>query len=56
MQQIVDAGAEFAAVPITNVDNVRLHDPSKGHDYYTSTAVVRLARSAGGRPVTATVH
>ncbi|GAA5612111.1 hypothetical protein Spla01_03267 [Streptomyces platensis] len=56
MQRIADAGAEFAAVPIAKVGDVELHDPSKGHDYYTSTAVVRLAPKAGGRPVTATVH
>ncbi|MGA4948978.1 hypothetical protein [Streptomyces lydicamycinicus] len=56
MQRIVDAGAEFAAVPIEKVGDVRLHDPSKGHDYYTSTAVVRLAPKAGGRPATATVQ
>ncbi|MGX7757970.1 hypothetical protein ACWQ06_04780 [Streptomyces angustmyceticus] len=55
MQRMVDAGAEFAAVPIEKAGEVRLHDPSKGHDYYTSTAVVRLAPSAGGPPVTATV-
>ncbi|WP_405838983.1 hypothetical protein OG528_15055 [Streptomyces platensis] len=56
MEQIVDAGAEFAKVPIEKVSGVRLHDPSKGHDFYTSTAVVRLAPDAGGAPVTATVH
>ncbi|MGA5562723.1 hypothetical protein ACPCUV_16305 [Streptomyces platensis] len=56
MQRIVDAGAEFAAVPVEKVSDVQLHDPSKGHDYYTSTAVVRLAPKAGGRPATATVH
>ncbi|MFE9141799.1 hypothetical protein [Streptomyces tubercidicus] len=56
MQRIADAGAEFAAVPIVKVSNVRLHDPSKGQDYYTSTAVVRLAPGAGREPATATVH
>jgi len=56
MQRIVDAGAEFANVSIEKVSDVRLHDPSKGHDYYTSTAVVRLAPDAGGAPVTATIH
>ncbi|MGX1760521.1 hypothetical protein ACWIG5_27000 [Streptomyces lydicus] len=56
MQRIVDAGAEFADVPIEKLNDVRLHDPSKGHDYYTSTAVVSLPRGAGGAPVTATVH
>ncbi|GGN40971.1 hypothetical protein GCM10012285_19670 [Streptomyces kronopolitis] len=56
MQRIVDAGAEFAVVPIEKAGDVRLHDPSKGHDYYTSTAVVRLAPKAGGRPVAATVQ
>ncbi|TJZ52759.1 hypothetical protein FCH28_16345 [Streptomyces piniterrae] len=56
MQRIADAGAEFAIVPIEKVSDVQLHDPSKGHDYYTSTAVVRLAPGAGRVPVTATVH
>ncbi|MCF3143888.1 hypothetical protein [Streptomyces platensis] len=56
MQRIADAGAEFAAVPIEKAGDIALHDPSRGHDYYTSTAVVRLAPKAGGRPVTATVH
>ncbi|MFG2098164.1 hypothetical protein [Streptomyces sp. NPDC048612] len=56
MQRIVDAGAEFAAVPIEKISDVELHDPSKGQDYYTSTAVVRLAPEAGGVPATATVH
>ncbi|QTZ92381.1 hypothetical protein [Streptomyces auratus] len=56
MQRIIDAGAEFADVPIEKLSDVRLHDPSKGHDYYTSTAVVRLAPGAGGTPGRATVH
>ncbi|MFE1768401.1 hypothetical protein ACFW81_29830 [Streptomyces angustmyceticus] len=58
MQRIVDAGAEFANVPVEKVSDVRLHDPSKGHDYYTSTVVVRLAPGPGveGDPVTARVH
>ncbi len=56
MQRIVDAGAEFASVPIEKVSDVGLHDPSKGHDYYTSTAVVRLVPRTGGRPVLATVE
>ncbi|MFG2140364.1 hypothetical protein [Streptomyces sp. NPDC048650] len=55
MQRIADAGAEFAHVRVEKVSDVRLHDPSKGKDYYTSTAVVRLAPGKGG-PVTATVH
>ncbi|MFJ9408347.1 hypothetical protein [Streptomyces sp. NPDC101393] len=56
MQRIADAGAEFVDVSMEKVGDVRRHDPSKGHDYYTSTAVVRLAPKAGGPPVTATVH
>ncbi|WP_330317052.1 hypothetical protein [Streptomyces platensis] len=56
MQRIADAGAEFAHVRVEKVSDVQFHDPSKGRDYYTSTAVVRLAPKAGGRPATATVH
>ncbi|MEV6564050.1 hypothetical protein [Streptomyces kronopolitis] len=56
MQRIVDAGAEFAVVPIEKAGDVRLHDPSKGHDYYTSTSVVRLPPKGGGREVATTVH
>ncbi|MGW7490867.1 hypothetical protein [Streptomyces sp. NPDC054786] len=56
MQRIHDAGAEFANVRVEKVSDVQLHDPSKGKDYYTSTAVVRLAQGPTGAPVKATVH
>lgn len=56
MQRIHDAGAEFANVRVEKVSDVQFHDPSKTRDYYTATAVVRLARGTTGRPVTATVH
>lgn len=56
MQRIHDAGAEFANVRVEKVSGVQFHDPSKSHDYYTATAVVRLGLGATGGPVTATVH
>ncbi|MEU8679931.1 hypothetical protein [Streptomyces sp. NPDC048611] len=56
MQRIHDAGAEFAKVPIEKVSDVQFHEWSKGTDYYTATAVVRLGRGADGAPVTATVY
>ncbi|MFZ3567764.1 hypothetical protein ACOKM5_12465 [Streptomyces sp. BH097] len=56
MQQIVDAGAEFANVRVEKVRDVQFHDPSRGRSYYTSTAVVRLPRGAGEDSMAATVH
>ncbi|MFF8312614.1 hypothetical protein [Streptomyces lydicus] len=56
MQRIYDAGAKFANVQVENVGDVERHDPSKGKDYYTATATVRLAEGGTGAPVTATVH
>ncbi|MGP3981240.1 hypothetical protein [Streptomyces sp. KR80] len=51
MQRIHDAGAEFANVRVEKVSDVEFHDPSRGSDFYTSTAVVQLARGT-----TAVVH
>ncbi|WP_353945085.1 hypothetical protein ABII15_28325 [Streptomyces sp. HUAS MG91] len=56
MQRIVDAGAEFTHVQVEKVSDVQFHDPSHGRSSYTSTAVVRLAPTAGEESVTATVH
>ncbi|MFF3748220.1 hypothetical protein [Streptomyces kronopolitis] len=56
MQRIHDAGAVFADVRVEKVSDVERHDPSKGRDFYTSTAVVRLDRGAAGAPVKASVH
>ncbi|MER5947724.1 hypothetical protein ABT127_16850 [Streptomyces sp. NPDC001904] len=56
VQRIVDAGAHFTHVQVEKVSEVKFHDPSHGHSYYDSTAVVRLAPLTGKEPVTATVH
>ncbi|MER5438928.1 hypothetical protein [Streptomyces sp. NPDC002790] len=56
VQRISDPGSEYAHVPVERVSDVQFHDPSKGRDYYTSTAVVQLAPETGGTPVVTTVH
>ncbi|MGP3772248.1 hypothetical protein ACTWJ8_15585 [Streptomyces sp. SDT5-1] len=56
VQRITDAGAKFAEVPVVKATNVHFHNPSRGHDHYTSTTTVRLPPEPGAQPATTRVH